>query len=452
MVIDLNKCIGCQTCTTACKSLWTDEPGQEYMLWNNVETKPGPGYPRYWEDDGGGFDDQGNLNRDGLMPTKQDHGEEVPLNHDEVYFKGVEVRLQQETPMEKGKGSNWDEDTSSGDYPNNYHFYLPRMCNHCTKPSCLEACPVRAIYKREEDGVVLIDQDKCQGIRECNKACPYDKIYFNYVTGKSQKCIFCFPRLEEGVAPACARQCPGRLRFVGFLEDEDGPINELVYQWKVALPLHPEYGTDPNVFYVPPMLPPNFDENGEFSDEPRVPIEYLRSLFGETVDEAREGIIAKIGENVSVRRLQNVSAENGVLGAYKHGDRIAVLVVLSGKDANLAKDIAMHIAASKPECVSEEQLSNELLEREKAIFIEQAKESGKPDNIIEKMIVGRMKKFVNEVTLYGQAFIKDPETSVGELVKSKNAEVVSFVRFEVGEGMEKKEDNFVEEVMAHTQN
>jgi len=172
---------------------------------------------------------------------------------------------------------------------------------------------------------------------------------------------------------------------------------------------------------------------------------------GETVDEAREGIVAIIGENVSVRRLQNISAENGVLGSYKHGDRIAVLAVLSGKDVDLAKDIAMHIAASRPECVSEEQLSNELLEREKSIFIEQAKESGKPDNIIEKMIVGRMKKFVNEVTLYGQAFIKDPETSVGELVKSKNAEVVSFVRFEVGEGMEKKEDNFVEEVMAQAQ-
>ena len=173
---------------------------------------------------------------------------------------------------------------------------------------------------------------------------------------------------------------------------------------------------------------------------------------GETVDdEAREGVVAKIGENVSVRRLQNVSAENGVLGAYKHGDRIAVLAVLSGEDADLAKDIAMHIAASRPECVSEEQLSNELLEREKAIFIEQAKESGKPDNIIEKMIVGRMKKFVNEVTLYGQAFIKDPETSVGELVKSKNAKVESFVRFEVGEGIEKKEDNFVENVMAQAQ-
>jgi elongation factor Ts len=112
----------------------------------------------------------------------------------------------------------------------------------------------------------------------------------------------------------------------------------------------------------------------------------------------------------------------------------------------------MHIAASKPECISEEHLSNEFLEREKAIFIEQAKDSGKPDNIIEKMIVGRMKKFVNEVTLYGQAFIKDPDTSVGKLVKSHNAEVKFFVRFEVGEGIEKKEDNFVEEVMAQAQN
>ncbi len=125
---------------------------------------------------------------------------------------------------------------------------------------------------------------------------------------------------------------------------------------------------------------------------------------GETVDEARQGIIAKIGENISVRRLQIVTTENGVLGAYKHGERIAVLTVLSGTEDELAKDIAMHIAASKPECVSEDQLSSEIVEREKAIFIEQAKESGKPDNIIEKMIVGRMKKFVNEVTLYGQSF------------------------------------------------
>ena len=172
---------------------------------------------------------------------------------------------------------------------------------------------------------------------------------------------------------------------------------------------------------------------------------------GETVDQAREGIIAKIGENISVRRVQNISSGKGVLGSYKHGDRIAVLTVLTGSDADLAKDIAMHIAASKPECVSEDGLSADLLEREKAIFIEQAKESGKPDDIIEKMIVGRMKKFVNEVTLYGQSFVKDPDMTVGALVKSKSSEVESFVRYEVGEGIEKKEDNFVEEVMAQAQ-
>ena len=172
---------------------------------------------------------------------------------------------------------------------------------------------------------------------------------------------------------------------------------------------------------------------------------------GETVDQAREGIIAKIGENISVRRVQNINSGDGVLGTYKHGDRIAVLTVLTGSDTDLAKDIAMHIAASKPECVSEDGLSVEMLEREKAIFIEQAKESGKPDDIIEKMIVGRMKKFVNEVTLYGQSFVKDPDMTVGALVKSKSSEVKSFVRYEVGEGIEKKEDNFVEEVMAQAQ-
>jgi steroid C-25 hydroxylase beta subunit len=290
MVMDLNKCIGCQTCTAACKSLWTDEPGQEAMLWNNVETRPGRGYPREWESGGGGW--AGGALRPGVVPDRAAYGGPVTLNHENVYFLGKELRIRPKQPMTDG--ANWDEDTSAGVYPNNYHFYLPRICNHCTHPSCLEACPVKAIYKRDEDGVVLIDQEKCQGNRKCVEACPYKKIYFNYAKGQSQKCIFCFPRLEEGVAPACARQCPGRLRFVGHVDDPEGPIGLLVHKWKVALPLHPEYGTEPNVFYVPPVLPPTFDAEGRLAADPRVPTELLRSLFGPGVDRALATLAAEM--------------------------------------------------------------------------------------------------------------------------------------------------------------
>jgi elongation factor Ts len=171
-----------------------------------------------------------------------------------------------------------------------------------------------------------------------------------------------------------------------------------------------------------------------------------QQLGGISIDEARQNLIGKIGENVSVRRTAFVSGDN--LAGYQHGERIGVLVALNGGDSALAKDIAMHIAASKPECVSEAELPQDLIDREKAVFTEQARESGKPDEIIEKMIVGRMKKFVNEVCLIGQPFVKDPDTTVGKLLKDNNAEVVSFVRYEVGEGIEKAEDNFVEEVMA----
>ncbi|CAC9442806.1 translation elongation factor Ts [bacterium endosymbiont of Bathymodiolus sp. 5 South] len=169
---------------------------------------------------------------------------------------------------------------------------------------------------------------------------------------------------------------------------------------------------------------------------------------GDSLEKAREDIVASTGENVTIRRVTTVHANDGVIGVYKHGERIAVLTLLDGGDEDLAKDIAMHIAASKPECISADELSADILEREKAIFVEQAKESGKPDNIIEKMIGGRMKKFINEVTLSGQAFVKDPDTTVGALVKSKGATIKSFVRFEVGDGIEKKEENFADEVMA----
>ncbi len=172
---------------------------------------------------------------------------------------------------------------------------------------------------------------------------------------------------------------------------------------------------------------------------------------GDSLEKAREDIIAKVGENIAIRRVQTITTDNGVIGAYKHGERIAVVTVLKGGDEALAKDIAMHIAASKPECITEAELSTDLLEREKAIFVEQAKESGKPDHIIEKIVAGRMKKFINEVTLYGQSFVKDPDTKIGKLAQSHNAQVKSFVRFEVGEGIEKKEENFADEVMAQIQ-
>ena len=169
---------------------------------------------------------------------------------------------------------------------------------------------------------------------------------------------------------------------------------------------------------------------------------------GDSLEKSREDIVAKIGENISIRRVQTIKTDNGVLGAYKHGDKIAVVVSLEGGDETLAKDVAMHIAASKPECISEADVSEETLEREKAIFIEQARESGKPDNIIEKMITGRMKKFVGEITLHGQPFVKDPDVTVGKLLANNSASVAAFVRFEVGEGIEKKEENFADEVMA----
>jgi len=294
MVIDLNKCIGCQTCTAACKSLWTDEPGQKQMFWNNVETRPGQGYPRDWESSGGGWvgGRPGGTLKPGVVPAPAAYGFTGEPNHDAAYSgRADRLRTYEERPE---WGVNWDEDSSSGTYPNNFHFYLPRLCNHCTHPACMHACPVKAIYKREQDGIVLIDQDKCQGKRECVKACPYKKIYFNATAGRSQKCIFCFPRVESGVPPACARQCPGRLRFVGMLDDVAGPIHRLVHQYKVALPLHPEYGTGPNVFYVPPVLPPTFGPDGRVIDDPRIPTAYLRSLFGPGVDDALATIRAEM--------------------------------------------------------------------------------------------------------------------------------------------------------------
>lgn len=167
----------------------------------------------------------------------------------------------------------------------------------------------------------------------------------------------------------------------------------------------------------------------------------------QSVEDARQATVAKIGENIKLRRIENMKTD-GVIGHYLHGSRIGVLVNLKGGDAELAKDIAMHIAASRPLVVNRDDVAEDLVNREREIFTAQAKESGKPEAIIEKMIGGRINKYLDEVSLEGQPFVKNPDMKVGKLLAEKGATVLNFVRFEVGEGLEKKEDNFVEEVMA----
>ena len=173
------------------------------------------------------------------------------------------------------------------------------------------------------------------------------------------------------------------------------------------------------------------------------------SASGNTVEQDRQALIQEIGENISVRRFEILTAGDGeVIGAYQHGNKISVLVKLASGSESLAKDIAMHIAASKPVCVSADQVPAQLLDKEREIYRAQAAESGKPAEIMEKMVDGRIRKYLNEVTLLGQAFVKDPDQTVEKLLASADAQVQAFVRYEVGEGIEKKEDDFVSEVMA----
>ena len=169
---------------------------------------------------------------------------------------------------------------------------------------------------------------------------------------------------------------------------------------------------------------------------------------GDSVQDNIKGLIATIGENMSVRRFVKHQCTEGVIGSYSHGSRIGVLVEMSGGDENLVKDIAMHIAASKPVCISADQVAPELIDKEKEIFSAQAAESGKPADIIEKMISGRINKFLKEITLLGQPFVKDPDITIEKLLKDNGAKVLFFSRFEVGEGIEKKQENFADEVMA----
>jgi len=324
MVMDLNKCIGCQTCTVACKTQWTNRNGREYMYWNNVETYPGTGYPKNWMELGGGFDAAGDL-QPGVIPNLEaDYGVPWDYNYDSLEsgnaIEAAESPVAQLRPnVEPTWGPNWDEDEGAGVFPqDNYFFYLPRICNHCTNPGCLSACPRDAIFKREQDGVVLVDLDRCQGYRYCIAGCPYKKIYFNPKISKSEKCILCFPRVEQGLPPACAQQCVGRIRFVGFLDDEEGQVHKLVNKYKVALGLRTDYGTQPNVYYVPPTeSPAKFDATGKIIEgSTRLPVEELEKLFGKEVHQA----IATLKSEMKKRKETGESELMDILIAYQHSD------------------------------------------------------------------------------------------------------------------------------------
>ncbi|MCY8893401.1 nitrate reductase subunit beta [Bacillus spizizenii] len=385
MVMNLDKCIGCHTCSVTCKNTWTNRSGAEYMYFNNVETKPGIGYPKQWEDQnkykGGWGLKKGKLelksgpktNRlAGLFynpnqPSIDDYYE--PWNYDYETLTNSPQKKHQPVARPKSSltgdfmniewGPNWEDDLAGGhitgledpnvqkmeesiktEFDEVFMMYLPRICEHCINPACVSSCPSGAMYKREEDGIVLVDQNACRSWRYCVSSCPYKKVYFNWQTNKAEKCTLCFPRLEAGLPTICSETCVGRIRYLGvmlydadkveeaasvenekdlyhsqldvFLDPNDpevaklakeqgipaewieaaqqSPIYKMIIDWKIALPLHPEYRTLPMVWYIPPLSPIMnlFEGKGSQQtaedifpaiDQMRIPIDYLAQLL-----------------------------------------------------------------------------------------------------------------------------------------------------------------------------
>jgi nitrate reductase beta subunit len=384
MVLNLDKCIGCHTCSVTCKNVWTTRKGVEYAWFNNVETKPGQGYPTDWENQvkwkGGWILDKSRLrprmgNKAGIMknifsnpylPQIDDYYEPFTFNYSVLHSSSKFVTPPSSRPhsmitgllMEKiEKGPNWEDDLGGtfeerskeknfddidkeiySKFENAFMMYLPRLCEHCLNPSCVAACPSGAIYKRQEDGIVLIDQDRCRGWRQCVSACPYKKIYFNWKTKRSEKCTLCYPKIENGEPTICSETCVGRIRYIGvmlydaekiketastanpvdqyqahlgifldpnspeiiaearkqgipdnFIEAaQKSPVYKMAVEWKVAFPLHPEYRTLPMVWYTPPLSPIQEGiESGKLGlngiipdvDMMRIPVKYLANMF-----------------------------------------------------------------------------------------------------------------------------------------------------------------------------
>jgi nitrate reductase beta subunit len=333
-VFNINRCIGCQTCTMACKSTWTFSRGQEYMWWNNVETKPYGGYPQGWDVKLLGLLDQAHEKQKATVSwdhkAKDEKAKPYGTYEGMTIFEAAEKSGGDQSQRALGylptdlewRAPNIYEDTAKGAngkegtwYPEGvklpehqtWFFYLQRICNHCSYPACLAACPRQAIYKRSEDGVVLIDQERCRGYRKCVEACPYKKAMYRPTTRVSEKCVACYPRIEgkdphltpDGVPieTRCMSACVGKIRLQGLVrlgekgvwaDDRYNPISFLVQHEKVALPLYPQFGTQPNIYYIPPRW---------------VPRPYLRQMFGPGVDEAIEKYCAPSRELLAVLQL-----------------------------------------------------------------------------------------------------------------------------------------------------
>ena len=410
MVFNLDKCLGCHTCSISCKNIWTDRKGAEYMWWNNVETRPGVGYPKKWEDQqtfkGGWVSDGKKLRLKAMgkiqtllsiffqpnMPKLEDYYEPFDFDYGNLY--GAKAGDDQPVAgafsqisgarIEKIKGGpNWDDDLSGSqiyaaedvnledrkiieDYGRIFMQYLPRICNHCLNPACVASCPSRALYKRGEDGIVLVDQELCKGWRFCTSACPYKKVYFNWNSGKSEKCIFCFPRTETGQCNACAHSCVGRIRYVGvllydaekveqaLLKPDDqlvaahralildprdpqvqkaagkngvteqwlaaavkSPVYSLVKEFSLALPLHPEFRTMPMAYYIPALSPVLASIGSNYSlqkhgmipalDTLRAPIGYLASLLS---GGNREVVAVALAKLIALRTFMRLRSLN----------------------------------------------------------------------------------------------------------------------------------------------
>ncbi len=274
MILDTNKCISCQTCTVACKTTWTSGRGQESMLWNNVETKPFGFYPLGW--------DVNILNKHGVQEIGGDVYNGKTLFESAPSGEKILGYLPEDVDYAH---PNIGEDDSLGMMEQGaflygphmqWMYYLPRICNHCTYPACLGSCPRQVIYKRPEDGIVLLDQNRCRGYRECVKGCPYKKTFFNPMTRVSEKCIGCYPAVESGRQTQCTITCIGKIRLQGFTTTpdkarEDSPMDYLIHIAKVALPLYPQFGLEPNTYYIPPI---------------HVPPAYLYQMFGKNVEQA----------------------------------------------------------------------------------------------------------------------------------------------------------------------